>query len=950
MSRGRKKQVWGAVLALTCGLSAGVTMVQAAEEPTEVAALEGITVEAKRPDWESKLSPGSVNIIRPEDFKGEQKTLPDMLLTVPGVHVREVNGKGQYTTVTIRGSTAAQVGVFVDGVLMNLGGDTAVDLSTIPITNVERIEVYRGYVPSRFGGTFMGGVINIVTKKPQGTRGYAELGKSSYGGKKASAEVNLPVGSGTLLFGTNYESSKGDFAYENYAAERYIKFAEQQIQAKQTEITDFNMKWIGYITNPKDNYGQSLEPYVDLSEEQIDYYKNNESEWVSYVKKEGEGGLVSDTQTKWEGKAEDQINVFVNSKFHENGSADLLDCVPEDLKAKYVKANGDTYGWEILLCDDWKETGWGPDYLDEETKNQIKNKYIQNHYQSVIDEKVDFVKKADPDTSEETAGYMESIKEEEEKKKAAEQKKRWRRYNDYEKTNTILKWQDKHWVVKGSYETLDRHMPDSIWLGDANAAGAYPESDLHDLLYYDSRRQKQNSASLLVQRRQEVGKLEWGWMLDYMHKNSEYRAEKINTAYPDSEWDMQNTPLREWSQYKSNKYTFQIDGTYKVNDRHMLDFLLNMSRECLDIDGSNMRKIMSGTASANNLASQIRNRYEQELFNIQLQDSITLDKKGSLILTPGLRYNQSKITGYSDGARFEDGFFTWISPKDSQTKGKFTWQLALKKVYNENLTLRMTGGTYYRLLNMAEIAGDGAGILPAPMNRNGEGAMFPVPEDGKQFDFSVLLHRKWLGAQNATTLTYFWRESDNMLQLERAGKDYWSYFNDSKGRAHGFEFQTSFKWKKVDLDLQFTYTNAWAASRHKANRTDSYGEIWPTYQPEWEGNVRLTYRPSQKWAVFAEGHYTDEYFTYYLKAATGQSPYLNGKPVPALTIMNLGVKFMPSKSWQLTLGCNDIFDDGPKQKIWVKDAYFKTGDSSGYINPEYPIQGRTYYFTVRYSF
>lgn len=95
--------------------------------------MEGVTVEARRPDWEQKLSPGTVTVIRPEQYKGEQKSLPDLLKNVPGVHVREVNGKGQYTTVTVRGSTAAQVGVFVDGVLSNLGGDAAVDISTIPV-------------------------------------------------------------------------------------------------------------------------------------------------------------------------------------------------------------------------------------------------------------------------------------------------------------------------------------------------------------------------------------------------------------------------------------------------------------------------------------------------------------------------------------------------------------------------------------------------------------------------------------------------------------------------------------------------------------------------------------------------------------------------------------------------------------------------------------------------
>lgn len=903
----------------------------------EVDSLEGITVEAKRPDWESKLSPGTVNIIWPEEFKGEQKTLPDMLLTVPGVHVREVNGKGQYTTVTIRGSTAAQVGVFIDGVLMNLGGDTAVDLSAIPVTNVERIEVYRGYIPSRFGGTFMGGVINVVTKKPQGANGYAELGKSSYGGKKATVEVSVPVGSGTLMLGTNYDSSKGNFEYENYAAERYIPWAENQIKGYEERISGFNEEWIGYITSPKGE-----EPYVDLSADKIEYYKNNQDEWVSYVQQEGEGGLASDVYNKWESKGEEVADQLVWNDQH----ADLFKYVPQDLIDEYSAEYGPE-SWDDGLRDDWIGSMWGLGILTDDVKEQIKKSYAQNEYKSVIDEKVNFVKKADPSKSADIASYLETIDEYKKKKEDAAKKKRWRRYNDYEKTNTILKWQDKHWVVKGSYETMDRHLPDSIWLSDVNGAVWHPTADMYDLSYYDSRRQKQKSASLMVQRRQQVGKLEWGWMLDYMHKNSQYRAEHINPTYPDAEWDMINVPLRAWSEYNTNKYTAQIDGTYKVNDRHMLDFLINISRERLDIDGSNMARIMSGEASANILAAQIRNRYEQELFNVQVQDSITLDEKGSFILTPSLRYNQSKITGYSDGSRFDDGVFTWISPKDSQTKGKFTWQLALKKVFNDNLTVRMTGGTYYRLLNMAEIAGDGAGILPAPTDYNGENAMFPVPEDGKQFDLSFLVHRKWLGAQANTTLTYFWRESDNMLQLERAGKDYWSYFNDNKGRAHGFEFQTSFKWSKLDLDLQFTYTNAWAASRHRANGNDAYTEIWPTYQPEWEGNVRLTYRPTDKWAVFAEGHYTDEYFTYYRKAETEKlSSYLAGKPVNSLLVMNMGVKFMPSKAWQVSLGCNDLFNEGPKQKIYCEIP----GVIPGYINPEYPIQGRTYYMSVRYTF
>ena len=887
--------------------------------------LDTMTVEAKRPDWESKLSPGTVNIVRPDEFKGEQKSLPDLLLTVPGVHVREVNGKGQYTTVTMRGSTAAQVGIFIDGVLANLGGDTAVDLSTIPVKNVERIEVYRGYIPSRFGGTFMGGVINIVTKKPETTDVSLEIGKSSYGGKRGSMEITAPLGDGSLMVGTNYESSDGDFKYKNYAAERYLPYGAEQIAGQQKVIDNFNNETIDYMTKGA---------VINLKQEQIDYYKANNDAWLGFVRSDSLKDAIYDNRYEYAKKDVGNSNLYLIEQ----------QVVDRGLKDEYLKRGYDNSDWHEALQYDWIGSSFGEGVLTPEIKEEILKEYGDKVVQNNIDK---WTNDADPDKNKNQAGRKESLEKLKQKQKEAANATRYRKYNDYEKTSTIVKWQNKNWVVKGTYDTLDRHMPDSVWLGDVNAAVYNNGVDLSDRYYYDSRRQKQNSASLMLQNRQEVGKLEWGWMLDYMHQDKKYRAEHINTAYPNSEWDMQNQPLREWSRYKSNKYTAQIDGGYKLNDNNMLDFLINYSKEGLDIDGSNMAKILGGQASQNFLSAQIRNRYEQELFNVQLQDSITLDKEGTWIFTPSVRYNQSKITGFSDGKRFTDGQASWIHPKDSQTKGKATWQLALKKEVNEKLTLRMTGGTYYRLLNMAEIAGDGAGILPAPKNHNGDGAMFPVPEEGKQFDISAIMHNKLLGADNSTTLTYYWRDSTNMLQLERAGKDYWSYFNDNKGKSHGVELQSSFKWDKFDLDLQVTYLNTSAYNKHTATQFGNYAPVWPTYQPEWEGNIRLTYRPSEKFLLFAEGHYTDEYFTYYNKATSGKlSPYLSGKPVCSLFVMNSGLKWMPKKNWQLTFGCNDILNKGPKSKI-RSDAAFMV---PGYINPEFPIQGRTYYVTARYQF
>ena len=195
-------------------LTAPPPRICAAEEPVRLPE-ERVTADAEEED-KLLLSPGTVSVIKPQEMKGEQKNLPELLKQVPGLHVIELRGRGAYTTASVRGSTPSQVAVYVDGVLMNLGGEAAVDLSTIPVENVERIEVYRGYIPARFGGASMGGVINIITKKPDGKGGGTLLvGGGSYGRFRANAAYSTKLGNGALFVGVTRDQTNGRFLYPN---------------------------------------------------------------------------------------------------------------------------------------------------------------------------------------------------------------------------------------------------------------------------------------------------------------------------------------------------------------------------------------------------------------------------------------------------------------------------------------------------------------------------------------------------------------------------------------------------------------------------------------------------------------------------------------------------------------------------------------------------------------
>ena len=79
-----------------------------------------------------------------------------------GVQVRRSGGHGDFASVLIRGSSASQVGIFLDGIPLSQGRGGLYDLSLVPLLSIARIDVFRGYLPAEFGSEGIGGAINLV--------------------------------------------------------------------------------------------------------------------------------------------------------------------------------------------------------------------------------------------------------------------------------------------------------------------------------------------------------------------------------------------------------------------------------------------------------------------------------------------------------------------------------------------------------------------------------------------------------------------------------------------------------------------------------------------------------------------------------------------------------------------------------------------------------------------
>lgn len=306
--------------------------------------LAPLVVEAKRPEWEKNLSPGTVSVIHVPEYKGEMKNLPDLLQTVPGVYVQRLSGTGHYTVAKVRGSTGGQVNIYIDGVLVNSASDAAVDLSIIPIENVDHIEVYRGYVPARFAGSPLGGAINIVTKKPQESKGSISAGMRSFGGYTGNLELTAPVGEGSLLFALNRDQSQGDFRYDKLHPRGDVRDGITEPRWRQNNDyhnTDALLKWqddhwfakLTYKDNKTKLPGSLYDGWVDMPFDEIkkhflvaDNYDQYQKRYLETTKTElllGRRQTAGNLEWGWKVDTSYQHKKATNEQF-KNGSAAML--------------------------------------------------------------------------------------------------------------------------------------------------------------------------------------------------------------------------------------------------------------------------------------------------------------------------------------------------------------------------------------------------------------------------------------------------------------------------------------------------------------------------------------------------------------------------------------------------------------------------------------------------
>ena len=153
-----------------------------------------VVIEALRLDQTEAEAGTTITVVSGEEIERRELTFGgDAVAMVPGVTVTQSGSFGGVSYARIRGNGSGQTLVLVDGVPVNdpssPGG--GFDFSTFDLSDVARIEVLHGPQSTLWGSDAIGGVISILTRRPEkglGWSGFAEAG--SFNTYRAGASLS----------------------------------------------------------------------------------------------------------------------------------------------------------------------------------------------------------------------------------------------------------------------------------------------------------------------------------------------------------------------------------------------------------------------------------------------------------------------------------------------------------------------------------------------------------------------------------------------------------------------------------------------------------------------------------------------------------------------------------------------------------------------------------------
>ena len=177
-------------LAITMALAAAFPSAVFAQSITDSSAQNVVVTAGRQVQLAKDVLADNVIITSEQIAKAGSESLVDLLQQQRGIEISRNGGAGTTSSVLMRGGSNAQNVVLIDGVRYSSSTVGGASWETIPLSQIDHIEIVYGPLSSLYGADAMGGVIQIFTKKGNGPAAMtASFGAGSYGLRKMQAGV-----------------------------------------------------------------------------------------------------------------------------------------------------------------------------------------------------------------------------------------------------------------------------------------------------------------------------------------------------------------------------------------------------------------------------------------------------------------------------------------------------------------------------------------------------------------------------------------------------------------------------------------------------------------------------------------------------------------------------------------------------------------------------------------
>ena len=159
----------------------------------------------------------SVRAIDVEGLLLVSNSLADVLQLDSSLDLRQRAPGGIQGDLSIRGSTFGQTLILLDGIRLNdvQSGHHNLDVP-LPLSSIERVEVLKGAGSTLYGSDAVGGVVNLITRRPETTEVRLRGGAGNWGRNEERGDVAFVVPRVTELLSFSRDFSSGFIPDRDY--------------------------------------------------------------------------------------------------------------------------------------------------------------------------------------------------------------------------------------------------------------------------------------------------------------------------------------------------------------------------------------------------------------------------------------------------------------------------------------------------------------------------------------------------------------------------------------------------------------------------------------------------------------------------------------------------------------------------------------------------------------